>query len=88
LSLAGVLSLALPFWRTIDHRQSDLQDLLFNEPWFLTEGLLWAAIAWTGALSWSPRRRWWVVSAFAAITLLTIVGLLSALGIIGTLIVG
>lgn len=88
LSLAGILTLALPFWQTLDHRRSDLQDLLFNEPWFLTEGLLWAAIAWTGALRWSPRRRWWVLSASGAITALTIVGLLSAFGIIGRLIVG
>jgi hypothetical protein len=88
LSLAGILSLELPFWQTIDHRQADLQDLLFNEPWFFVEGLLWAAIAWTGALRWSPRRRWWVISALAAIVALTIIGLLSAFGVIGRLIVG
>jgi hypothetical protein len=45
LSLAGLLTLDLPFWQTIDRRESDLQDLLFNEPWFFVEGLLWAAIA-------------------------------------------
>jgi hypothetical protein len=88
LSLAGILSLDLPFWQMIDQRQSDLQDLLFNEPWFFVEGLLWAAMAWTGALRWSPRRRWWVVSALASIIALTIVGLLSAFGVIGKIIIG
>jgi hypothetical protein len=88
LSLAGILTLHLPFWQSLDRRQADLQDLLFNEPWFLIEGLLWAAIAWTGGLRWSPRRRWWIVSAVAAIAVLTVFGLLSAFGITGTLIVG
>jgi hypothetical protein len=88
LSLAGILPLDLPFWQTIDLRRSDLQDLLFNEPWFFAEGLLWAAIAWTGALRWSPLRRWWVMSALAAIMALTIVGLLSAFGVVGRLIIG
>ncbi len=88
LSLAGLLTINLPFWQTIDHRQADLQDLFFNEPWFFVEGLLWAAIAWTGALKWSPFRRWWIGSALAAITVLTVVGLLSAFGLIGTFIVG
>src|SRR5262249_33436198 len=50
LSLTGILPMDLPFWQTIDQRQSDLHDLFFNEPWFFVEGLLWAAIAWTAAL--------------------------------------
>jgi hypothetical protein len=88
LSLTGTLRIAYPFWLTIDRRAADLQALFFNEPWFLIEGLLWAAIAWEGALKVSPRRRWWLVSAIAAILASTAVGLLSAFGVIGTLIIG
>jgi hypothetical protein len=88
LSLAGVMSLDLPFWQTIDQRQSDLQDLLFNEPWFFIEGLLWAGIAWTAGLRRSPRRRWWTTSALVAIVILTIVGLLSAFDVIGRVVIG
>ncbi|HEY7063807.1 MAG TPA: hypothetical protein VII06_20180 [Chloroflexota bacterium] len=60
LSLAGLLTMHLPFWASIDQRRSDLQDLLWNEPWFLVEGLLWGAIAWTAGLStstWCERAR-------------------------------
>ena len=87
-SLSGALTIPYPFWQTIDRRTVDLQVLLFNEPWFLIEGLLWAAIAWTGALRESPRRRWWVGSAVVAIIASTTVGVLSAFGIIGRVIVG
>lgn len=87
-SLSGLYVMPLPFWRTVDRRASDLQALLFNEPWFLIEGLLWVAIAWGGALSGSPTRWWWVGSAMAAIVLLTAVGLLSAFGVIGQVIIG
>lgn len=87
-SLSGLYVMPLPFWRTIDRRASDLQALLFNEPWFLIEGLLWAAIAWGGALSGSSKRRWWIGSALAAVALLTAVGLLSAFGVIGQMIIG
>ena len=87
-SLSGALTISYPFWHTIDRRAADLQDLFFNEPWFLIEGLLWAAIAWTGALRESPRRLWWVGSAVAAMVASTKVGLLSAFGVIGRMIVG
>ena len=87
-SLTGQLTIPYPFWKTIDRRQADLQALFFNEPWFLIEGLLWAAIGWAGALSNSPRRGWWVASALAAIAGLTILGLLSAFGVIGKWIAG
>lgn len=87
-SLSGLYEMRLPFWEAIDRRESDLQALLFNEPWFLIEGLLWAAIAWTGALSSSPRRRIWIGSALAAVIVLTTLGLLSAFGVIGQVIIG
>jgi hypothetical protein len=88
LSLTGKLTLSLPFWKSIDRREADLQDLFLNEPWFLVEGLLWGAIAWTGGLARSPRRGWWIASAVVAIAALTAVGLLSATGVIGRFIVG
>lgn len=87
-SLSGWYVMPLPFWRTIDRRTADLQALLFNEPWFLIEGLLWAAIAWGGALSGNPRRWRWIGSALAAVVVLTTVGLLSAFGVIGQVIIG
>lgn len=87
-SLTGVLTISYPFWRVIDTRQADLQALFFNEPWFLIQGLAWAAIAWGGALRVSPRRWWWIGSALAATAVLTVVGLLSAFGVIGQWIVG
>lgn len=78
----------LTFWRTIDRKASDLQALLFNEPWFLIEGMLWVAIAWAGALEGSRARLLWIGSAGAAVAILTIVGLLSAFGVIGQIIIG
>lgn len=87
-SLAGILTISYPFWETIDTRRADLQALFFNEPWFLMEGLLWAAIAWGGALRESPRRTWWLGSVAAAVTVATAVGLLSAFGVIGKVIIG
>ena len=87
-SLAGMLTIEYPFWLTIDRRMADLQALFFNEPWFLIEGVLWVAIAWAGALRDSPRRRWWMGSAIGAMLVLTVVGLLSAFGVIGRWVVG
>ncbi len=87
-SLSGLYVMPLPFWRTIDRKTSDLQALLFNEPWFLIEGLLWVAIAWGGALSNSPNRWRWIGSALAAVVILTTLGLLSAFGVIPQIIVG
>ena len=87
-SLNGVLSIDYPFWRAIDRRAADLQDLFFNEPWFFIEGVLWASIAWVGALRESPRRWWWIGSAAAATIAATVIGLLSAFGIIGRMIIG
>jgi hypothetical protein len=87
LSLAGLHSMDLAFWATIDQRAADLQDLLWNEPWFLVEGLLWLAIAWRLLRSPTGRRRF-LVSGLAAIVFFTAAGLLSALGVTGRLIIG
>jgi hypothetical protein len=89
LSLAGLLRIEYPtaVWASIDHRAADLQDLFFNEPWFLLEGLGYAALGWI-ALGPGRRRRWWVGSAIAATSVLTVIGLLSATGVIGKVIIG
>ena len=87
-SLSGALTIPYPFWTTIDRRKADLQALFLNEPWFLTEGLLWVIIAWAGALRDSSRRLWWFGSALAAVAVATLFGLLSAFGVIGRSIVG
>jgi len=87
-SLAGAITIPLPFWRTIDRRSADLEDLLFNEPWFFVEGVLWAAVAWAGALHASRRRRWWVGGALVATSVATTVGVLTAFGVIDRVIVG
>lgn len=87
-SLSGVLTIDYPFWQAIDRRKADLQALFFNEPWFLGEGLAWGAVAWTGGLAGSPRRRLWIGSVVAAVIVSTTIGLLSAFGVIGKVIVG
>ena len=87
-SLAGVLTIEYPFWSSIDRRMADQQALFFNEPWFLMEGLLWGAIAWAAALRDSPGKAWWIGSAVGAAVILTVIGLLSAFGVIGRWVVG
>lgn len=87
-SLTGMLVISYPFWDAINTRQADLQALLFNEPWFMVEGVLWGLIAWNGALQSSPRRSWWTGSALAAIAVSVVIGLLSSFGVIGQIIVG
>lgn len=87
LSLAGVLQIDYPIFTTLNRRAADIQDLLFNETWFLAEGLLWGALAWI-SLGRSSARRWWTGTALAAIAALTLIGMLSAFGIIGKFIVG
>jgi hypothetical protein len=84
LSLTGVHPTHYPagLWLSIDRRRADLQDLLFNEPWFFVEGCLWALFA-LGALHPSARPRW-RRSAGVACVLLTTVGVLSGLGAIPT----
>jgi hypothetical protein len=87
-SLTGVHPTQLPasVWRWFDRRSADLQDLLLNEPWFFIEGLLWAALG--VALVQPSSRRIWMLTATIACLLLTVVGVLSGLGIIGSFHVG
>jgi hypothetical protein len=89
LSLAGLLRIDYPatVWASVDRRAADVQDMIFNEPWFLLEGLAWGAMGWLG-LGRGRRRRWWVASAVAAVVALTAVGLLSATGVIGKVVIG
>ena len=48
LSLAGALRIHYPpaQWVTVNRHQADVQDLAFNETWFLAEGILWGVIGW------------------------------------------
>jgi hypothetical protein len=87
LSLAGLLTIDYPFFRTIDTRAADLQALFFNEPWFLVEGLLWSAMGWTALQTVETRRRW-VLSMAGAVAVLTVIGVLSSLGVLGRFVVG
>ena len=88
IGIAGLLRIEYPtMWASIDRRAADLQDLFFNEPWFLLEGLGFGAIGWI-ALGPGSRRRWWVGSAIAATSVLTVIGMLSATGVIGKVIIG
>lgn len=87
-SLAGRLTIDYPFWQEIDRRALDFQVIFFNEPWFFIEGLLWAGIAWIGALQASPRRWWWIGSAIVAVATATTIGLLRAFGVMAKVIVG
>lgn len=88
LSLTGVHLTELPadLWQSFDRRASDLQDLMLNEPWFLVEGLLWVALGIASLQS--SRRRPWLASAAAACLLLTVVGVLSGLDVIGSFRIG
>lgn len=88
LSVTGVHPTELPasFWSSFDRGAADLQDLLLNEPWFLIEGLLWGALGLT--LVAAHRRRAWVLSAVVACAALTLVGVLSGLGVIASFHVG
>ena len=87
LSMAGLLKMEFPHWVSRNVRESDLQDVLFNEPWFLIEGLLWGTLGWLQLRS-PLSRRVWVVSGLVAVAVMTATGLLSAFGVIGTFIVG
>lgn len=84
LSVTGIRPMQLPasLWRSFDRHAADLQDLLLNEPWFLVEGLLWAALALTFVTP--AHRRAWLISAIAACLLLTADGILNGLDIISS----
>lgn len=87
-SLTGAFTVRYPsLWANIDRRSADVQDLVWNESWFLLEGLLWGALAWV-ALGRGRSRRVWAVTAAAATAVATLVGLLSAFGVIGRVVVG
>ena len=84
LSLTGVHSMARPadFWVTVHQRTADLQDLFLNEPWFLVEGLLWGALGIAHVRI--AGRHTWITTAAVAIGLLTTLGILSGLDVIGS----
>jgi hypothetical protein len=84
LSLTGAHPVQLPasLWRSFDRRAADLQDLFVNEPWFFVEGLLWGTLALT--LVTASRRRVWIISAVISCLLLSAVGILSGIGVIGS----
>jgi len=89
LSLAGALPIRYAdpsAWASFNGHAADIEDLAFNETWFLAEGLLWGALGWI-ALGRSRARRWWAGTALAATATLTLIGLLSALGVMGRFIV-
>ncbi len=88
LSLAGALQIRYPasLWETVNRHTADIQDLAFNETWFLIEGLLWGMLALI-VLGASSARRWWTGTALAAIAVLTAIGLLSAFDVIGNIII-
>jgi hypothetical protein len=89
LSLAGSLHIDYPAsaWASIDRRTADLQDLFLNEPWFLLEGLAFGVLGWLNVRTDRWRRRW-TGSAVAATLVASVVGLLSATGVIGKVILG
>jgi hypothetical protein len=84
LSLTGVHPTQLPawFWQSVDRRAADLQDVLLNEPWFFVEGVLWLALGATCVDA--AHRRVWLMSAAGACLLLSVVGVLSGLDVIGS----
>ena len=67
LSLAGALQIRYPasLWATANRHAADIQDLAFNETWFLIEGLLWGMLALI-VLGASSARRWWTGTATLA----------------------
>ncbi len=83
-SVTGLHPTRLPssVWLSVDRRVADLQDLLLNEPWFLVEGVLWAALGLS--VVGVRRRSAWLWSALAACLLLSVVGVLSGLGVVPT----
>jgi hypothetical protein len=88
LSLAGAVDIEYPsLWASVDRRADDLHDLLGNEPWFLSQGLLLGALASVELVPGRERRRW-VITAAAATAALTLVGIATMTGRVGRVIVG
>jgi hypothetical protein len=88
LSLTGHLHISYPpQWKTLDRHTADIQDLVFNETWFLVTGLLWGVVGWI-ALGPSRARRWWAWTALAATAALTLTGLFTAFGVLGRTVIG
>jgi hypothetical protein len=88
LSITGVHPTQLPAsaWISFDRHAADLQDLLLNEPWFWIDGLLWLALGL--AFVHAAARPRWLASAVAMMLALTVIGVLSGLGAIGSFRVG
>jgi hypothetical protein len=84
LSLSGLHPHLYPsgLWLSVDRHRADLQDVLFNEPWFLVEGCLWGLFA-LAALE-PPSRRLWCRSAVVVCVAAAVVGVSSGLGAIPT----
>lgn len=87
LSLAGALHIRYPFFTAVNSHAADIQDLAFNETWFLAEGVLWGTLGWM-SLGRSRARRWWVGTAVVAVAVLISIGLLTAFGAAGKIIIG
>lgn len=89
LSLTGELRISYPAsqWAVVNRHAADIQDLAFNETWFLVEGLLWWLLAWI-TLGRGRARSRWNATALAAVAVLTAIGVLSAVGVTGKFIVG
>ncbi|MFJ8582285.1 hypothetical protein [Micromonospora sp. NPDC093277] len=87
LSLTGTVDIDYPpMWASVNHRVADLQDLFFNEPWFLVEGLAFGVLGWIG-LGAGRARRWWTLSAVTAIVALLVLGVLVVAGVVGRTII-
>lgn len=87
LSLAGSYDIDYPsMWASVDHRAADLQDILFNEPWFLLEGLAFGALGWL-TLGPGRARRWWLATALVAVAGLFALGMLTIAGVTGKAVV-
>lgn len=70
----------------LDRRAAAFQDIFLNEPWFLLEGLLFAALALVSVRGRAAS--WWLVTAIAATVILIPLGVLTALGVLHRVIIG
>lgn len=81
------MQLHLAGWRSIDMRTADLQDIFWNEPWFLALGLVCGGVVWTALIERRRARRWWLAGALAATAVCIAFGLLAAAGVVGRVVV-